>query len=114
MIRKDLKMRRGKEIAQGSHASMMFLSDAVVRGKTLSKVAEEWLEGSFTKVVVTVQSERELLDLAVDADELGVLSYLCIDAGRTEFHGESTPTALALGPDYVDRIDKLTAALPLY
>ena len=25
LIRKDLKMRRGKEIAQGSHASMEFL-----------------------------------------------------------------------------------------
>ena len=25
LIRKDLKMRRGKEIAQGSHASMAFL-----------------------------------------------------------------------------------------
>jgi PTH2 family peptidyl-tRNA hydrolase len=26
VIRKDLKMRRGKEIAQGSHASMAFLT----------------------------------------------------------------------------------------
>lgn len=26
VIRRDLKMRRGKEIAQGSHASMAFMS----------------------------------------------------------------------------------------
>jgi PTH2 family peptidyl-tRNA hydrolase len=27
VMRADLKMRRGKEIAQGSHASLMFLSE---------------------------------------------------------------------------------------
>ncbi len=31
VIRKDLKMRRGKEIAQGSHASMEFLVDQIRR-----------------------------------------------------------------------------------
>ncbi|MGZ3423232.1 MAG: peptidyl-tRNA hydrolase, partial [Polyangiales bacterium] len=27
VVRRDLKMRRGKEIAQGSHASMAFLTE---------------------------------------------------------------------------------------
>ena len=31
-IRKDLKMRRGKEIAQGSHASMAFLTEGAQKG----------------------------------------------------------------------------------
>lgn len=29
LIRKDLKMRRGKEIAQGAHASMAFLVNPI-------------------------------------------------------------------------------------
>ncbi|MDX1812973.1 MAG: peptidyl-tRNA hydrolase, partial [Gammaproteobacteria bacterium] len=31
LIRKDLTMRRGKEIAQGSHASMAFLVEQLTR-----------------------------------------------------------------------------------
>ena len=29
LIRKDLKMRRGKEVAQGSHASMAFMTEKI-------------------------------------------------------------------------------------
>jgi len=60
VIRRDLKMRRGKEIAQGAHASMMFLSEAVrvclndwhdpEHGKVvLSEVQKAWIAGRFTK-----------------------------------------------------------------
>ena len=31
VIRRDLKMRRGKEIAQGAHASMLWLADRVIQ-----------------------------------------------------------------------------------
>ena len=33
LIRKDLKMRRGKEIAQGSHASMQFIVKQILSHK---------------------------------------------------------------------------------
>ena len=45
IIRKDLKMRRGKEIAQGSHASMAFLLNGGFKSDDLT----EWLQTGQTK-----------------------------------------------------------------
>lgn len=38
----------------------------------------------------------------------------CVDAGRTEFHGVSTPTCCAVGTDFPDRIDRITEHLKLF
>lgn len=73
-----------------------------------------WLMGRFAKIVVTVQSEQELLDLQKKADELGVLNCIIKDAGFTEFKGVPTYTAIAIGPDYADNVDQITKDLPLY
>ena len=37
IIRRDLKMRRGKEIAQGSHASIAFLLEKIKGADTILK-----------------------------------------------------------------------------
>jgi PTH2 family peptidyl-tRNA hydrolase len=114
VIRKDLKMRRGKEIAQGAHASMAFLSHHVRGEAPLTRVAHEWLGGSFMKIVVTVNSEEELLDVYGKAKERGITAYLITDSGRTEFGGVPTNTAVAIGPDYAENLDEITGNLPLY
>jgi PTH2 family peptidyl-tRNA hydrolase len=36
------------------------------------------------------------------------------DSGRTEFHGQPTLTACAIGPDLAERIDEITGDLTLY
>lgn len=57
LIRKDLKMRRGKEIAQGSHASMEFLvsllrgSDSADLKLTLDPAAAAWIDKGMAKSV---------------------------------------------------------------
>ena len=56
VIRKDLKMRRGKEIAQGSHASMAFLLER----DTPNHLLNGWLNNAQTKVCVSVNSQEEL------------------------------------------------------
>lgn len=132
IIRKDLKMRRGKEIAQGAHASMKVFFDRMERIRRmpdghgldremtdylLSDVNEEmdnWIKGVFTKVVVYVNSLEELEALESKAKELGVPCAKITDNGYTEFHGEATVTALAVGPDYSLRVDAITGHLPLY
>ncbi len=49
-----------------------------------------------------------------DMADMDCLRYALItDAGRTEFHGEPTNTTLAIGPDYSEKIDKITGGLPL-
>lgn len=114
VIRKDLKMRRGKEIAQGSHASMAFLSHYVRGDLELKPVEREWLAGTFTKICVVVNSEDELLNLHHIAEQNGIRSFVINDSGATEFGGMPTNTCIAIGPDYVEKIDPITRELKLY
>lgn len=118
VVRKDLKMRQGKVGAQCSHASMMALlnisqntGDSIVI--PLNADTKPWLDGKFTKVVVYVQSEAELLNVYERAKSTGLISALVTDAGLTEFHGVATNTVVAVGPAEVSRVDAITAGLPL-
>lgn len=122
LIRRDLKMRRGKEIAQGSHASMAFLRDDV-RSKwfdptravvTLSPVQKQWLIQGSAKVCLQVRSEEELIRCHEQALEAGLTSHMVRDAGKTEFGGVPTLTACAIGPNEAGSIDEVTGALKLY
>ena len=117
-VRHDLKMRRGKQIAQGSHASMSFLTRRLQKyGHTslasCSSAEKAWLMGSFAKICCRVNSEEELLEVHDKAVEAGLEVHLITDSGRTEFHGEPTNTCLAIGPDYAEKIDPVTGHLEL-
>lgn len=122
VIRRDLKMRRGKEIAQGAHASGAWLMESVAASVgadgaaqvALDPVAAVWVTGSWRKVTLQVRSEEELVELHEAATALGLRSHLVRDSGRTEFGGVPTLTALAIGPDLADRIDQVTGRLALY
>lgn len=120
VIRRDLKMRRGKEISQGAHASMIWL---IERLKTIrpydmnelfSTEETEWMDGLFTKVTVQIDSEKELLDVYNKAKEQGLTAHYVTDVGKTEFDGVPTITALAIGPNESEKIDLVTKELKLY
>ncbi len=131
IVRKDLKMRRGKECAQASHASMAWLTHRLVElvnrynnvksnnvGNLIrSHFTDEewaWMEGSFAKVTLQVESEDDLRAHFEHAKNLGLEAHLIIDSGRTEFDGIPTATAVGIGPDSIDKIDKVTGKLKLY
>ena len=127
VIRKDLKMRRGKEIAQGSHASIAWLTNRLGLNRhyddtkggcyveaELSQAEWEWVQGNFRKICCIVNSEQELLDLCDAAKEAGLVYELIEDSGLTEFHGEPTFTAAAFGPDFDEKLDPVTGHLVLY
>lgn len=124
VIRKDLGMRRGKEIAQGAHASMEWLRQRIINPSTpcgahgpeviIAQHEQQWLEGDRKKITLQVQTEAELRALADAATEAMVESWLITDLGATEFHGQPTVTALAIGPNLDERIDPLTRHLKLY
>jgi peptidyl-tRNA hydrolase, PTH2 family len=133
VIRRDLKMRRGKEIAQGAHASMawlvrridfpnrlpypdedVFYLNDISRAIVFSEAELAWLGGSFRKITCQVQSEADLSVVAARARELGVQVHVITDAGLTEFGGVPTVTACAIGPDWEDLVDQVTGELPLY
>jgi PTH2 family peptidyl-tRNA hydrolase len=118
VMQHDLKMRRGKQIAQGAHASMSFLtrrlqSRSSISMDDFSRNEQTWVLGLFAKVCVRCNSEDELLAIHDNAIELGLEVHLITDSGRTEFHGEPTRTCLAIGPDDATKIDRVTGHLEL-
>lgn len=123
VIRRDLGMRRGKEIAQGAHASMAWLTERLARLDSwppglftvhLTAAQRAWVTGSFTKVTCQAGSLEELEEIVGRACDKGVLVQVITDAGRTEFGGVPTVTALAVGPDWSDVVDQVTGHLKLY
>lgn len=134
VMRRDLRMRKGKIAAQAGHACVEATLMALVREGRLSEVRmtpdegwvylehpasevtplSDWFDAGVAKVCVYVDSEDELLDIAEQGREQGFLVALIRDAGFTEFHGEPTYTCLAFEPLPADRIDPITGGLPLY
>lgn len=117
-VRHDLKMRRGKQIAQGAHASMSFICRRLQEAGSVSlydftDAQREWLTGAFAKVCCRVDSEEELMAIHDKALEAGLEVHLITDSGKTEFHGEPTNTCLAIGPDEAEKIDDITGHLQL-
>lgn len=121
VMRSDLNMTKGKLVAQGSHASLAFitrrLQPVFARGLShavnLSSVEQLWLANSFVKITVKVNSEEELLSIKSDAEAAHIECHLVTDDGRTMFNGIPTNTCLALGPDLAERIDAITGHLRL-
>lgn len=113
VVRTDLNMRKGKIAAQAAHASMKVLLDrATVRDGVLSMPLSgpmaDWVAGRFTKIVLGVASEADLVRAYEEALSRGIPAALVTDAGATEFHGVPTRTAAAIGPDEADWIDAIT------
>ena len=130
IVRKDLNMRKGKIGAQVAHASLAIITNNLIGFPFkwhrlperlvrflylffLHKPFRIWLTGSFKKICVYVNSEKELLDLHKKALSAGILCALIKDAGLTEFKGIPTYTTLAIGPDESDKINYITGGLPL-
>lgn len=120
IVRKDLKMSVGKTSAQVAHASMKAILDTcnLLEGRILfkSQMPEpmyQWLTGIFTKVVLAVNSEEELLELYNKALCAGLICSLVTDAGLTVFNGVPTNTCIAIGPEESYKIDAITNHLKL-
>lgn len=134
VVRRDLRMRKGKIAAQAGHACVEACLMALAREGRLDEVRlspgedwvyladddreptplSDWFDAGVAKVCVYVDTEGELLDLARRGREEGFLVALVRDAGHTEFHGEPTYTCLAFEPLHASQIDPLTGDLPLY
>lgn len=106
-VRKDLKMPLGKACTQAAHASV-----EAVLNSSRDKV-EAWRSEGAKKVVVKVNSEKELLELQRTAKSLKLVASLITDAGKT-FFKQPTITCLGIGPDDDEKIDKVTGSLKMF
>ena len=73
----------------------------------------KWKEFGQRKVVLKVESEKELLDVIYDAKQAGLVHALVQDAGRTQVES-GTLTVGAIGPANAELIDRFTGQLKLY
>ncbi|MFW9855798.1 MAG: peptidyl-tRNA hydrolase Pth2 [Candidatus Thorarchaeota archaeon] len=110
ILRKDLKMSRGKAAAQASHASVA-AAVKVLREKR--DQFEAWWRTGQMKVILGVDSETELLDLEKQLRSTGVIVEKINDAGRTQLP-PGTTTALGIGPHVREDVEKITSTLKLY
>lgn len=136
IVRTDLNMRKGKIAAQVAHASLKVFLDRKLKllgdrdpseyleladGRPefpedtwdllmipLTHEMKAWVDGAFTKIVLGVESEEDLLRVHEAAKAAGIPTALIQDMGHTEFHGVPTHTTCALGPDVPEKIDAIT------
>lgn len=107
LIRKDLKMSKGKTAAQAAHGAV----EATLKAD--KSLVSKWRSAGMKKVTLSVNSEKELYKYLQIAKEDGLATGLITDAGRTEI-APGTPTCLAIGPDDEDIIDSITGELKIF
>jgi PTH2 family peptidyl-tRNA hydrolase len=109
IIRTDLKMSKGKMIVQACHAAV---ESSEVAKRENREIWKKWRNGSSKKVALRIESLEELLELYTNTLQLKVSCALIKDAGLTELP-PGTTTALGIGPDKSEVIDKITGQLQL-
>jgi PTH2 family peptidyl-tRNA hydrolase len=105
IVRNDLKMSKGKIAAQVGHAVVDATIAAIENGKLC-----KWQKDGETIIALKVENEKTLNTILEIATRKKISNGRVFDSGRTEVvHG--TCTVGFVGPDRVDKIDKLTCQL---
>jgi peptidyl-tRNA hydrolase, PTH2 family len=119
------KVPKGKLIAQGGHAFVALITNLLIRQPypcehstdrlyfffyPKENPVRQWIDGDFTKIVLAVDSEKELEEIYFKAMAAGLPVVDIVDNGTTEF-GKATFTCIGIGPDWEEKIDKITGHL---
>ena len=106
VVRKDLKLDKGKLAVQVAHASLESYnrSDKMIRKK--------WEAEGGKKVVAKVDTLKDMIRLNQEAKDIGLPCALIRDAGKTSIL-PGTTTALGIGPAREDEIDRVTGKLKI-
>lgn len=110
LMRNDLKMGKGKIGAQAGHAAVVC---ALASQKNDKRTFDSWMASGQTKIVLKIDSERELFEFKAIADAQGITNAVIQDAGRTQID-PGTYTCLGLGPAPVSQLDKITGELKMF
>ncbi|MBN1385406.1 peptidyl-tRNA hydrolase [Candidatus Woesearchaeota archaeon] len=106
LVRKDLRLPKGKLAAQVAHASV----------ESAYRVSEDkfstWQSEGSKKVVLYVADLKELLGYQQLAKQEKLVASIITDAGRTVI-APGTVTCLGIGPDEEEKIDKVTGKLKM-
>lgn len=102
----SLKLPKGKLAAQCAHAAV-----AATR-KADSATKKAWMAEGMPKIVVKVDTEKELDALLGQAKKAGLANAVITDAGKTVV-APGTTTCGAIGPGPADAVDAITSDLRL-
>jgi peptidyl-tRNA hydrolase, PTH2 family len=130
LVRNDLKMSPGKVAAHVGHAAILFLINAIYEEtfegfpvKELqwmfgngpipwtgqdSENEKATIYGGMKKIVLGVDTYLEFQALLWAAENAGLKVFSVFDEGVNDI------TAMAIGPDYAEKIDTITGKLDLY
>jgi PTH2 family peptidyl-tRNA hydrolase len=106
VVRRDLKMDKGKLAAQVAHASLEAYK------KADSRDIEGWENEGMKKIVVSVNDIKEFMGIKERAKEARLPYAVIRDAGKTQLE-PGTVTAMGIGPAEDGRVDKITKNLKL-
>jgi len=107
VVRKDLKMGCGKIAGQVAHASV-----TAYKKQNWFKRRQWFKNDNQVKVVLKVKSEQELIDIMYECMLAGIKYSEIHDAGRTQIE-PNTLTAVGIGPDSDEKINKIVKDLKL-
>jgi PTH2 family peptidyl-tRNA hydrolase len=105
VVRNDINMKKGELATQVAAASLKFLIENNESNRndqvfvTLSNNEASWLTGSFSQVVVGVDSAEQLQDIIIRAELMGVEAH-------ANAKGD-TMTCVALGPDESSVLERI-------
>ena len=91
IVRKDLKMSKGKISAQCGHA----VQDLVLNSP--KNILKEYINNGNPKVILGASNLEELLSYQDECQDEKIPHVLIVDEGRTQIP-ENTPTVLGIGP----------------
>ncbi|XP_011151239.2 peptidyl-tRNA hydrolase 2, mitochondrial [Harpegnathos saltator] len=111
IVRSDLSMGKGKVGAQCAHAALECCRQTLSNQKR-QEMFHSWLQVGQPKIVLKVQNEEELLNLADKAQRAGLITAIIKDAGRTQLR-YGTVTVVGIGPGSTEVIDSFTSKLRL-
>lgn len=112
VMRADLGMGRGKQVAQGGHAVLLAYQKATA-SKTSASKAQAWEQSGMLKVTLKVGSESELFEYLEKAKAAGIpCGEVVRDAGHTQLE-PGTVTCFATVPWEEEELDAIFGKLKL-
>ena len=109
LVRQDVKMSKGKTVAQACHAAV---SCAMQAYRKQPSVFSDWDSNGQKVVCLKVASQKELFEYKAIADAQKIITGVVCDAGRTEID-PGTITCMGIGPAKQSVLDKITGELSM-
>ena len=107
-VNMSLKMDKGKIAAQCGHATL----GAYRKSMKFAKSNVQWWERTGQAKIAVKVTEEQMFSVAKAAEEIGVVNYIVMDAGKTQIAAGSQ-TVCAIGPAPVHVVNEITKTFKL-